>query len=431
MVRIDLNSPSAMDVWRRDTVGALYELAKRAPGETARIAIGTEEVLLLQDAHAVRHVLHTNGSAYDKNLGGFGGFFGESRITSDGARWEMLQQLSQPFISGAQPARVVEVAARVFAAAAESILAGVDPAGGITIDRDLNRAAAKVVTEVALDFNTLDVNDQLLDDFRDVLSYGSQQSWNLGGVVQPDDPELRSRSQRARERLGQVITDAAARSNGGGLLGALKLAASEDGVDLVGEICTLLFAGFDTSAAAISWGALLLAAMPDLQVFLRSKVRDACGDGVPTLEQLNAIPELAAFQNEVLRMFPPIPMLGRIANAADKIGDLGVARGQRVLISIIGLHHDRNHFPGPASLRLARYPEGRTTKEQAGHLLPFGTGRRACGGSRLANAELNAALAVLLQKLQFSIPDHRPLRFEWNASLRRKGGQYLLVQAAP
>ncbi len=431
MARIDLNSPLAMTVWRNDTVGALYELAKRAPGETARIAIGNEEVLLLQDAHAVRHVLHTNGAAYDKNLGGFEGFFGESRITSDGTRWELLQQLSQPYISAAQPAKVVDVAAHAFAAAAESMLAGVDPAGGVAVDRDLDRAAVKVVTEVALDFDTLDVHDRLMDDFRDILSYGSQRSWNLGGASLPDDAERRARYLRAREHLGQVITSAAAGSTRGGLLGALKQGASDHGVDLVGEVCTLLFAGFDTSAAAVSWGAFLLAAMPDLQVFLRAKVRDACGEGVPTLEQLNAIPELAAFQNEVLRMFPPIPMLGRIANAADRIGDQAVAKGQRVLISIIGLHHDSNHFPNPASLRLARYPEGRMTREQSGHLLPFGTGRRACGGSRLANAELNAAFAVLLQKLQFSIPDHRPLRFEWNASLRRKGGQYLLVRAAP
>ena len=418
-----------MDIWRRDTAGALYELAKRAPGETARVAIGNEELLLLQDAASARQVLHTNGTGYNKNLGGFEGFFGESRITSDGPRWEMLQQLSQPYISSARPARVVEVAARVFGAAADAILAGVDSAGGTTIDRPLNRAAAKVVGEVALEFDTLEVNDDLLDDFRDVLAYASLRTWNLDGGLQADDPELRWQYQRARERLGRVINGAAAQSSGGGLLDALRK-GQDDGVDLVGEICTLLFAGFDTSAACIAWGAFLLAAMPDLQIFLRSKVRQACGDGVPTLEQLNAIPELAAFQNEVLRMFPPIPMLGRIAIAADTIGDLAVAKGQRVLISIIGLHHDRNHFPNPASLRLARYPEGRTTKEQAGHLLPFGAGRRACGGSRLANAELSTAFAVLLHKLQFSIPDHRPLRFEWNASLRRKGGQYLLVRAA-
>lgn len=203
-----------------------------------------------------------------------------------------------------------------------------------------------------------------------------------------------------------------------------------DGVDLVGEICSLLFAGFDTSGAAIAWGAFLLAVMPDLQVFLRSKVRDACGDDLPSVERLNAIPELAAFQNEVLRMFPPTPILGRVATGSDRVGDIAIGEGQRVVVSIIGLHHDRNVFPAPASLRLARFPEGRMTREQTGHLLPFGAGRRVCGGSRVANAELTTAFAVLLQKLQFSIADDRKLRFEWNPSLRRRDGHYLLVREA-
>lgn len=434
MIRIDLNSPAAFEVWRTDTVGALYELAKRAPGQTARLAIGSEEVLVLQDAEAARHVLHGNGANYAKNFGGFEGFFGDSRLTSDGARWEMLQALSQPHISAARPARVAEVSTRAFQQAADALLAQRDAAGGLVIDAHLNRAAAQVVSEAALDFQALEISDALLADFHDVLSYGSLRSWNMAGGIQAEDTALRARFVTARERLGRTITAAAARATAGGTTPSLLRAltdAEDDGVDLVGEICTLLFAGFDTSAAAISWGALLLAAMPDLQRFLRGKVRDACGDRAPTLEQVNAIPELSAFQNEVLRIFPPVPLLSRIANAADSVGTLAIGRQQRVLVSLIGLHHDRRVFPEPASLRLSRYPDGRPTREQARHLLPFGVGRRSCGGSGIATVEMAVAFAVLLQRLEFGIPDHRPLRFEWNASLRRRGGQYLLVREAP
>jgi enediyne biosynthesis protein E7 len=433
MIRIDLSQPKTLAVWRENPIGAFYELAKRAPGETALLDFTTDDIIIIQDAGRARHILRENGANYRKNFGGFLEFFGTSRITADGEHWEKLHKLSQPYINASRPEAVVQAVNRWFAEAVGALLEGRDAAGGVVVDMSLSRAAAAVVSEVALGFDELKVTDSLLDDFRSILELGSILSWNLGGV-RAQTPEKRKHAEDARKRLTNVIEQAianeTAHGEGATLLRDLD-AGRDDGVDVVAEVCSLLFAGFDTSASALGWGLFLLAAMPELQRHLRKQIYDACSDKPVTAEALSTLPDLLAFQNEVLRIFPPIPVLGRTSIEAETVGSVPIRRDQRVIISIIGLHHDPKYFDHPSQVRFTRYRDGLLDRALQGHLLPFGAGRRMCGGTKLANAELTAAFALLIRELEFNLPDQRPLEFKWTASLRRKDGQYLLVRPAP
>jgi cytochrome P450 len=137
-----------------------------------------------------------------------------------------------------------------------------------------------------------------------------------------------------------------------------------------------------------------------------------------------------SFVNEALRLFPPVPILSRIAQDRDIINGQLINAGQRILISVIGLHYDPRFFHQPTSLILDRFPEGQPTRDQLRHYMPFGGGPRVCGGSRFAMIELPLALALLLRNLHFALSKDTSLQFEWGASLRRKGGQKLLIQPA-
>lgn len=425
MLTLDLNSGPLAQPWRDNTVGALYEIAKRAPGQPLGLQIGTERLVLLQDAGQIRHVLREQGARYKKNFGGFAGLFGESRLTSDGERWDYLQGLSQRHIAAARPADVVRSASAAFASAADALLASRDDTGIVIVDQSFNRAAAQVIADVAFGNHGVDV-DRILDDFRDVLRQGSRRNWNLGGAIAAETTEERAAYQAARERIVATIRAALADPQRSQLVRDIA-AAEANGADPVAEISTLLFAGFDTTAAALGWAVFLLATMPDLQLNLRQKLRDALGDGEPTLEQLESIPELQHFQNEVLRIFPPVPMLSRIALGQDQIDGIDIPEGRRVLISIIGMHHDARRFPAPAQVRLKRYE----ADPAEGPAMPFGAGRRGCAGSRIANVEMATALAVLIRPLEFGLIDQSRIGFDFIASMRRLGGQRLYVREAP
>lgn len=430
MLEIDLESDQLGDAWRNDTIAVLYELARRAPGQPVRILTGATPMLLLQDRSRVRQVLVGNADNYSKNFGGFELLFGTSRFTADGPLWKQLQAVSQPFISAARPADVVTASIGAFNRAADRLLAA--GPGPVTVDTAMNRAAGDVIAEVTFGDHGLDI-ERTVDDLRDVLRYGSQRSWNFGALAAPEDPASRSSFDAARNRLSLAIDAALARStaaDGGSPLLAAISQMDIDGADPVAEVAALLFAGLDTSAASLVWGLFLLANSQDLQKHLRAEVRRTLAGGPPTVDALQNLPELAAFRDEVMRIFPPVPMLGRIAIAADQLDGLQVAPGQRLLLSTIGLHHDPHTFPHPAQVQLSRYRDGRLEGTAAQSHMPFGGGRRICAGVRIANAELLSGFAILLDRLEFRLADLEPLKFEWTASLRRRGGQRLIVLRA-
>lgn len=428
MQKLDLQNGLVAAAWRENPIGTLFEMAKRAPGQALSLDFGPRTVLLLQGAEQIHHVLRTRSENYRKNFGGFQSLFGESRLTVDGPKWEFLQKLSQPHMNEASTPAVALSAYGAFAEAAESMLASREPGVPMVVDGWLNRAAARVASEVVFGFHDFDI-DQVLSDFRTVLRHGGSRNWNFAGSA-VDTAEEREQQEQARLRLHNVvewlIAEAANRDAESSLMRDIVL-GEPLGADAVSEICTLLFAGFDTSATALSWALFLLAAAPDLQNFLRTKVREADRS---TPEAALNVAELLAFQNEVLRIFPPIPVLGRLSMAADSIEGIAIPGDQVVLISLLGLHHDARYFPAPAQVRLKRYVGGQLNPALRGHFLPFGDGRRACGGGRVANVELTVALATMIDKLEVNIADQEPIHFEWTASLRREGGQRLLVRPA-
>lgn len=421
MLALDLNSGPLAAAFRDNTIGALYELAKRAPGEAVTLEVGRQRVLVLQDIDHIRQVLRDTQGKYGKNFGAFSGLFGESRLTADGARWEFLQGLSQPHISAARPQAVVEASIRAFGQAAEDLLAA-EGNGPVVADRAIDSATGRVVAEVAFGDHGIDL-DHAIDDFRQVLRHGAPRTWNLGGVRLAETAEERAAYEAARRRIAAAVEAALVRAGRSDMVAAID-AGQANGADPVAEMASLLFAGYDTTSAAIGWGLFLLAADPGLQVRLRRRIRGELKGEPPSLESLERIEELQAFQSEVLRIFPPVPMLGRTALGPDRIGMAETHEGQPVVLSIIGMHHDRRHVPTPAEVRLDResaLPEGH---------MAFGAGRRGCAGSRIARVELATAFAVLIPALEVSLVDQARLQFDYVGSLRRLGGQRLRVRPA-
>jgi cytochrome P450 len=386
-------------------------------------------MLLLQDAAGIRHVLKGRPDNYTKNFGTLQDFFGASRFTTDGKQWEDLQRLSQPSISSARPDQVARSADAAFSDVCLQMLGAETTI--VPVDQLLNRAAARVISEVAFGISGINV-DTLVETFREILRFGVTRTWNVGGSNVMPTEQARDRFAVARRSLIEQINTIVRQTEMAGGSELVRRISDGDnaGVDVVAEISSLLFAGFDTTAAAIGWGMFLLAASPELQGELRRKVRAVAGAGPITTDVLYALPELWAFQQEVMRIFPPVPLMGRTAVDDDEFEGVTLGSGNVVILSLVGLHHDPKFFPGPAFVRLNRYDAGRLDKSTQSHHLPFSSGRRACAGSGIASIELGTALAVILSRVKIDLADSSPLAFEWTASLRRQGGHRFRVTPA-
>jgi cytochrome P450 len=174
---------------------------------------------------------------------------------------------------------------------------------------------------------------------------------------------------------------------------------------------------------------MLLANKPKLQKQLRSELRESADGKELSKPALNSKTMLALI-NETFRLFPAVPILSRVAVGEAHVGGTKIKPGQKVLLSIIGLHHDRNFWPVPEKMDIGRFPDGDPIGELRKHLLPFSAGPRMCGGSRFAMVEIPVAIATLLAKIQVEPAEQQPIRFHWGASMRHKEGIKLVVAHA-
>jgi cytochrome P450 len=384
---------------------------------------------VIQDGKTAREILRNTQNRYLKYYGSYKRLFGESRLTTEGERWRKLRDFSQPHITAANADDIVQYTQIYFRSAIETLVADSDGTAQ-PVDAEVDYAAAATLCKVVLGFQIEYWGKQTINDIRLILKLASWENFPRpqgGGVenamLQIDAEDAKARLQKRFNRmLDMQETD---RPNS---LFSTLAAAGPDEVDIFGELSTMLFAGFDTTSSAITWAMFLLGQDQALQTRLRQSVRDRMQQAPLCADDLLELHDLRAFFLEVLRIFPPIPILSRIAKAKDQIGELEIDEGNRVLISMIGIQQDPTVFETPMAVKLERHPNGTLRNENAFNFVPFGDGRRVCPGVRFANLEALAALAVILDTVSIETPSSDYIGLRWDASMRQENGTRLILK---
>jgi len=145
--------------------------------------------------------------------------------------------------------------------------------------------------------------------------------------------------------------------------------------DIVSNVTHLFFAGTDTTTHAIAnafHAMLTTLGLPDQ---LRS-------GGRPAIER---------YAEETLRLWGSPHFRPRIANVDTEICGVPIAAGETVVVLIVGANHDEQRFACPHEIQFDR-------KAPRDHL-SFSFGPQSCGGAALARAEIQEAVARVLERL--------------------------------
>ena len=156
--------------------------------------------------------------------------------------------------------------------------------------------------------------------------------------------------------------------------------------ELRDELVTLLVAGHETTATALSWALERLARHPDAWARLRS------GDE----------PYADAVIKETLRLRPVLPIVLRRLKAPMEIGGWELPEGVSAVPSIYLLHRRPDLYPDPLAFRPERFLE---TPAGTYTWIPFGGGVRRCLGASFAQFEMVAVLRVLARRCARLEPD--------------------------
>jgi cytochrome P450 len=186
------------------------------------------------------------------------------------------------------------------------------------------------------------------------------------------------------------------------ILSMLLQARYEDGSAMSDEeacdvLKSLLVAGHDTTAGALSWAFEILQRHEDKLARLREEI-DA-GEGEEYLD---------ATVKEILRMRAVIPISPpRVLADTMEFGGYALAPGTRVVPCIHLVHYDERTYPEPERFQPERFlesPPGTYT------WIPFGGGVRRCVGASFAQFEMKEVLGTVLGEADLRSIDMRPER---------------------
>ncbi len=218
----------------------------------------------------------------------------------------------------------------------------------------------------------------------------------------------------------------------GDVVSALIAASQErDGLtdqEVHDHVITLLLAGHETTANALSWTLYLLGRHPDVQKRLQAEA-DELGGRLPTFDDISSLTYTRAVISEGIRLFPPAWMLGRELSVDLTIGDWQVPAGTVVATSPLLLHHDRRWWPDPESFDPDRWLDERRDAVPKYAYLPFGTGPRSCIGEQFAWTEAIIVLAVLAGRWHFDVDAGYVPQPQYRVTLRPGNGVPMTLHA--
>ena len=187
------------------------------------------------------------------------------------------------------------------------------------------------------------------------------------------------------------------------------------------EVMTLLLAGHETTANALTWTWYELGRHPAALARIEQELAEVVGDRTVTVDDLPALPWLLATIEEAMRLHPPAYMTGRQALRDVEIGGHAIPERSTLMIYIRGIHRRGDYFPSPLAFKPERMlPDAKKARPRH-HYMPFGAGPRVCIGAHFALMVAQLCLASMVQRAKL-----RPLAThvtpEPLVTLRPRGG---------
>jgi cytochrome P450 len=176
-------------------------------------------------------------------------------------------------------------------------------------------------------------------------------------------------------------------------------AALTDG-ELRDELLTLLVAGHETTATALSWFFELILRHPSALRRLEAELRDG---GTEYLD---------AAIKETMRLRPTVPVVARVLHEDLEVMGWRLPAGSAVAANILGVHLNERVYDNARQYRPERFIG---TRADVFSWLPFGGGVRRCLGASFATQEMRLVVALVLRSVRLRHASGRPERMRRRA----------------
>ena len=411
-----------------------YDEWSREYGDIVALQLGAWPAVLLNNSDYAEYVLvrnHRNFIKFPLFFRHVRAIFGQGLLTSEGDFWHRQRRLAAPAfhaqrVAGYGDAMVQDT---------ERMLAGWQPSELRDVHADMMgltlRIAAKTLFNAEVDEDVADIG-QTFNTLAEEIAVRVRRPFLIPDFI-PTPSNVRY--VRGVRRVDQLVTTIikerqAQGGDRGDLLSMLMLARDDEDQPMTerqlrDEVITLLLAGHETTALALSWTWYLLSQHPDVDAKLTTELRQVLGGRAPAVSDLPRLRYTEQVVTEAMRLYPPAWGFGREALADCEIGGYAIRAGTTVIISPWVSHRDPRYFEEPMTFRPERWANDFAAKLPRFAYIPFGGGPRICIGNRFAMMEAVLILATVAQRFQLEWQRDRPVVPLPSITLRPKNGVWV------
>ena len=410
------------------------DFAAHAYGDQVHFKAGSVNAYFLNHPDAIQHVLRDRHQDYDKDTIQYKALArvtGRGLLTNSGEHWLKQRRLIQPAFARQKLARIEPFAN----AAAESAIQRwrrLDENTPVDLEHEMLVISLEVL---GLALFGADLGKQvhvLVDAVLVALEH------IMAGAKNPLQPPAFLPTHANRKFKQAILTlDEAAKAMlegrrtaglGDDLLSMLISAQETQGKkelpdrQIRDEIVTLLIAGHETVATALTWTWYLLAKNPAEYDRMLNEVDTILNGRAPEMADLEALSFCGQVFQEALRLYPPAWLITRRAKSADQVNGMSIPANSLVIISPYTMHRNEQFWQQPDVFDPGRFEEAAIKQQHRFAYIPFGGGPALCIGKNFALTEAVILIARLSQAFRFERCSEEPIKMDALVTLRPVGG---------
>jgi cytochrome P450 len=193
------------------------------------------------------------------------------------------------------------------------------------------------------------------------------------------------------------------------------------------ECVTLILAGHETTANALTWTFFLLAQHPEIAEQLKKELDTVLDGRAPQPEDYPNLKYAEMVFSESMRLYPPAWGIARTVIEPYEAFGVTFPKDAIILTSQWITHRDPRWHPDPLRFDPERWtPQARASRPKFSYF-PFGAGPRQCIGESFAWMEGVLLLASIARNWRFSIVPQTKVELMPLITLRPKHGMKLVV----
>jgi len=411
--------------------------AVRDYGDIVHLRLGSRHHFLLNHPDYIRAILLDQDGMRRSIHPPLKRFMGKGLLSSQGSFHQRQRRLVQPGFHKQRIAALGEAMTR------ESVRCSDRWRNGATVDMsgEMMHLTMNIVGKTLFNVDFESEAAELGEALDTVVVASTRTGYAVGAALQKFVPLLRSRRlERARSRLDQMMYQMIAERRAGDmdqpdlLSMLLRIRDSEDAPkgmtdeQVRDEILTLFTAGHETTAVALMWTWYLLSENPGVEEKLHAELDTVLNGRPPCTADLEHLPYTRMVFSEVMRLYPPVWIMGRRALRDTPLGDYVIPKKSHVHVSQFLMHRDARYFPEPGRFDPQRWtPEAVAARPKFSYF-PFGGGGLQCIGEGFAWTEGLLVIATLASRWRMRLkPGHR-IELEPRITLCSRYGMPMILE---